>query len=91
MFWPCPSFRKNPTDYAHYRRALDPVEEVRYIEDIASHETEYVLLVEPFEGARLGGTSRSFGEYAGRVRAWILDNYTEVDRIGSVRILRKRI
>lgn len=83
--------RKNPADYAHYRRALDPVEEGRYIEDIASHETEYILLVEPFEGARLGRTSLSFGEYAGRVRTWILDNYTEVDRIGSVRILRKRI
>jgi hypothetical protein len=82
--------RRNPTDYAHYRRALDPAEEYEYIRDIASAGTEYVFLVEPFEGARLGQTKQAFSEYAGRVRTWILENYTEVERIGSVRILRKR-
>jgi hypothetical protein len=82
--------RKNPTDYAHYRRAISPEEEERYIQDILAHETRYILLVEPFEGARLGQTTQPFSMYAGRVRGWILDNYLEIDRIGSVRVMKKR-
>jgi hypothetical protein len=82
--------RRNPTRYAHYRRAIEPVEEEGYIEDIASRDTEYILLTEPFEGARLGQTRESFSQYAGRVREWILANYEEVDRLGSVRILKRK-
>lgn len=82
--------RKNPTRYAHYRRALDPAEEAQYIEDIKSHGTTYIFLTEPFEGARLGQTERAFGDYARRVREWVLDNYTVVDRIGSVKVLRRK-
>ncbi|MFH1312162.1 MAG: hypothetical protein ABIJ00_02945 [Candidatus Eisenbacteria bacterium] len=82
--------RKNPTRYAHYRRALEPAEEDRYIEDIESHGTNYILLTEPFEGARLGQTKEAFSQYGARVREWILENYIEVDRIGSVKILRRR-
>ena len=82
--------RRNPTRYAHYRRSLAPEEERRYIEDIESHGTKYILLTEPFEGARLGQTSESFGEYAKPVRDWILANYQSVGRIGWVMILRKR-
>lgn len=82
--------RKNPTRYAHYRRAIEPEEEDRYIADIRKHRTEYVLLTEPYEGARLGGTKRSFSDYATRVRNWILENYREVDRLGSVRILKRK-
>lgn len=82
--------RKNPTRYAHYRRALEPAEEDRYIVDIESHGTAYIFLTEPFEGARLGGTKRAFSDYAARVRNWILENYIEVDRIGSVRVLKRR-
>jgi hypothetical protein len=82
--------RKNPTRYAHYRRALEPAEEDRYIEDIESHGTTYIFLTEPFEGAKIGRTKRAFSEYGARVRKWILENYIEVDRIGSVKILRRR-
>jgi hypothetical protein len=82
--------RRNPTRYAHYRRAIERVEEERYIEDIETRDTEYILLTEPFEGARLGQTRESFSQYAGRVREWILANYTEVDRLGSVRILKRK-
>lgn len=82
--------RKNPTRYAHYRRSLSPVEERRYVDDIKSHGTAYILLTEPFEGARIGETSESFSEYARPVRDWILANYVLVDRIGWVKILRKR-
>jgi hypothetical protein len=81
--------RKNPTRYAHYRRAIEPEEEERYIRDIATHRTEYILLTEPFEGAKMGETRESFADYAPRVRAWILANYTEVGRLGSVRILER--
>jgi hypothetical protein len=81
--------RRNPTRYAHYRRALEVAEEDRYIRDIQRHGTRYVLLTEPYEGARIGGTSRSFSEYGARVRTWILDNYEPVGRIGPVRILRR--
>jgi hypothetical protein len=82
--------RKNPTRYAHYRRRLTPEEEDRYIEDIASRRTEYILLTEPYEGARTAGTRESFSRYAARVRDWILENYTEVGRLGSVRILKRK-
>ncbi len=82
--------RRNPTRYAHYRRGLDPGEEARYIEDIGAHETEYIFLTEPFDGGGLGQTKQSFGEYAVRVKAWILENYAPVDRIGSVQILRRK-
>ena len=82
--------RRNPTRYAHYRRALDPEEETRYIEDIRSHGTEYIFLTEPFKGARLGETKQSFSEYAGRVRDYLLADYALVERIGSVQILRRR-
>jgi hypothetical protein len=82
--------RKNPTRYAHYRRRLAPDEEKRYVEDIRSHGTEYILLTEPYEGARLGQTSESFAEYARPVRDWILANYTAVGRIGWVQILKKK-
>jgi hypothetical protein len=82
--------RKNPTRYAHYRRAIEPEEEDRYIADIEAHHTEYILLTEPYEGARLGGTRLSFADYAPRVRDWILANYVEVARLGSVRILKRK-
>ena len=82
--------RRNPTKYAHYRRALKPEEEEQYIRGIERHETEYILLVEPFEGARIGATREPFSKYAHRVRAWILSNYTQVDRIGPVKILRRK-
>jgi len=82
--------RKNPTRYAHYRRGIEPEDEDRYIADIEAHSTEYILLTEPYEGARLGGTRRSFADYARRVRNWIFDNYVEVDRLGSVRILKRK-
>jgi len=81
--------RRNPTRYAHYRRALDPEEEQRYIEDIRSHRTEYIFLTESSQGARMA-TKESFSEYAARVRNWILDNYEAVDRIGAVKILRRK-
>jgi hypothetical protein len=82
--------RRNPTRYAHYRRSLSPAEEARYIDDIKSHGTAYILLTEPFEVARFGETSQSFSEYARPVRDWILANYVLVERIGGVKILRKR-
>lgn len=82
--------RKNPTRYAHYRRGIEPEDEDRYIADIEAHRTEYILFTEPYEGARLGGTRRSFSDYAPRVRDWMLDNYAEVDRLGSVRILKRK-
>ncbi len=82
--------RRNPTRYAHYRRALDPDEEERYIEDIRTHATKYIFLVEPYEGARIGATRQPFSQYAQRVRSWILANYEEVERIGPVRILRMK-
>lgn len=82
--------RRNPTRYAHYRRALPPGEEARYIEDIGAHDTEYIFLTEPAGGAGLGHTRESFSEYAVRVRDWILKNYAPVDRIGSVQILRRK-
>jgi hypothetical protein len=82
--------RKNPTRYAHYRRAIEPEEEDRYIADIEESRTEYILLTEPYEGAKLGGTKRAFADYARRVRDWIFDNYVEVDRLGSVRILKRK-
>ena len=81
--------RRNPTRYAHYRRALEPEEERRYIEDINRHETEFILLTEPSQGARLADTKRSFSEYAARVREFIFLNYTEIGRIGSVRVFRR--
>ena len=82
--------RRNPTAYAHYRRRLEPAAEERYIRDIQSHGTRFILLTEPYEGAKLGWTRQAFSEYASRVRQWIFDNYTTVDRIGQVRILRRR-
>jgi len=82
--------RKNPTRYAHYRRGIEPEEEERYIADIEAHRTEYILFTEPYEGARLGETRLSFADYAPRVRGWMLDNYAEVDRLGSVRILKRK-
>jgi hypothetical protein len=82
--------RRNPTRYAHYRRALDPVEEARYIEDIVSHDTEFIFFTEPPGGGGLGHTGRSFSEYAARVRAWIFENYAPEGRIGSVQILRRK-
>ena len=82
--------RRNPTRYAHYRRRLAPDEERRYIDDIRSHGTKYILLTEPFEGAKLGQTSESFSEYAGPVREWILQNYETIGRIGWVKVLRKK-
>jgi len=82
--------RKNPTRYAHYRRAIEPEEEDLYIADIQQHPTEYIIFTEPYEGARLGGTRQSFADYARRVRDWILANYAEVDRLGSVRILKRK-
>jgi hypothetical protein len=82
--------RKNPTRYAHYRRRLDPAEERRYIEDVASHQTRYVLLTEPYQGARIGETSQSFGEYAKPVRDWILANYSAIGRLGWVVILERK-
>lgn len=81
--------RRNPTRYAHYRRALEPEEERRYIEDIARHGTEYIFLTEPARTARLADTRQSFSEYAAPVRNYILENYTDVARIGSVRVLRR--
>jgi len=82
--------RRNPTRYAHYRRALDPGEETRYIEDIDSHDTEYIFFTEPPGGGGLGQTRTSFSEYAVRVRAWIFENYAPEGRIGSVQILRRK-
>jgi hypothetical protein len=82
--------RRNPTRYAHYRRALDPGEETRYIEDIKTHDTEYIFFTEPPGGGGLGQTGSSFGDYAARVRAWIFENYALQDRIGSVQVLRRR-
>ena len=82
--------RRNPTRYAHYRRALDPGEETRYIEDIETHGTEYIFFTEPPGGGGLGQTRSSFSEYAARVRAWIFENYAPEDRIGSVQILRRK-
>ncbi len=82
--------RRNPTRYAHYRRRLSGEEEQRYIDDIKSHGTNYILLTEPFEGAKIGQTSESFSEYAGPVRDWILQNYVMVDGIGWVKVLRKK-
>jgi hypothetical protein len=82
--------RRNPVRYAHYRRALEPEEEVLYIEDIVSHHTEYVLLTEPYEGAIVAQTKGSFSEYGRRVRQWILDNYTLVDRLGAVQVLKRK-
>jgi hypothetical protein len=82
--------RRNPTRYAHYRRALDPGEETRYIEDIETHGTEYIFFTEPPGGGGLGQTRSSFSEYAARVRAWIFENYAPEDRIGSVQVLRRK-
>jgi hypothetical protein len=82
--------RRNPTRYAHYRRRLSTEEEERYIKDIESHGTSYILLTEPYEGARIGKTSESFSEYARPVRDWILQNYVMVDRIGWVKVYRRK-
>jgi hypothetical protein len=82
--------RKNPTRYSHYRRRLDAAEERRYIEDIESHGTNYIVLTEPYEGARIGQTSEAFSEYARPVRDWILANYQPIGRIGWVQIMRKK-
>ena len=82
--------RRNPTRYSHYRRRLGAAEEKRYMEDIQSHGTEYILLTEPYEGARVGQTAESFSQYATPVRDWILANYAPVGRIGWVTVLRKR-
>ena len=82
--------RRNPTRYAHYRRALEPDEERRYIEDIERHETQFILLTEPAGGARLADTEQTFGEYAAAVRNYILENYENVGRIGSVQLLRRK-
>lgn len=82
--------RRNPTRYSHYRRRLGPDEEARYVEDIRSHGTNYILLTEPYEGAKLGQTSESFAEYARPVRDWIIANYSPVGRIGWVQILGKK-
>ncbi len=81
--------RRNPTRYAHYRRAIEPGEERQYIEDIERHGTEFILLTEPSRTARLADTKESFSDYAAPVRNWIMENYTEIDRIGSVRVLRR--
>lgn len=81
--------RRNPTRYAHYRRALEPEEERQYIEDIRRHNTEFILLTEPSQTTRLADTRESFSEYGSAVRNWILENYTETGRIGSVRVLRR--
>jgi hypothetical protein len=83
--------RRNPTRYAHYRRRLDRQDEDQYIEDIRSHDTIYILLTEPFEGAKVGYTRESFSEYALRVREWIFDNYLPVGKIDSFTILRRKI
>jgi hypothetical protein len=82
--------RRNPTRYAHYRRALDPADEDEYIADIERHDTGFIFLTEPYAGARIGQTRQAFSEYAERVRTWILANYTEVERIGGVRILGRK-
>ncbi|MFZ1947802.1 MAG: hypothetical protein WAW06_09690 [bacterium] len=82
--------RRNPTRYAHYRRRLDPAEERRYIEDISARGTRYILLTEPYQGARIGETSESFSEYAKPVRDWILANYSAVGRLGWIVILEKK-
>jgi hypothetical protein len=82
--------RKNPTRYAHYRRALDPADEEEYIADIERHGTRYIFLTEPYAGATIGQTAQAFSEYARRVRSWILANYVEVERIGGVRILSRK-
>jgi len=81
--------RRNPTRYAHYRRALEPDEERRYIEDIERHGTEFILLTEPSPTGRLADTRESFSEYAAPVRSYIMQNYTEAGRIGSVSVLRR--
>jgi hypothetical protein len=81
--------RRNPTRYAHYRRALGPEEEWRYIEDIKRHGTEFILLTEPISASRFGDTKETFSEYAAPVRNWILENYSPVGRIGSVIVLRR--
>ena len=82
--------RRNPTRYSHYRRRLSPEEEKRYIRDIEEHQTEYILLTEPYEGARIGQTAESFSQYGKAVRDWILANYAPVGRIGWVTVLKKR-
>jgi hypothetical protein len=81
--------RRNPTRYAHYRRALEPEEETRYIEDIERHGTRFIFLTEPAPNARLADTRESFSGYAARVRAYILDNYTQIGQIGSVKVFRR--
>ncbi len=81
--------RRNPTRYAHYRRALEPEEERQYIEDIRRHGTEYILLTESPSAGRLGDTREAFSEYAATVRNYILENYSPADRIGSVIVLRR--
>jgi hypothetical protein len=82
--------RKNPTRYAHYRRALTPEQERAYVEDIRRHGPEYILLTDPFRSTGPAGTRESFSEYAASVLEWILENYAMSDRLGSVRILRKK-
>jgi hypothetical protein len=82
--------RRNPTRYAHYRRALEPDEERKYIEDIERHGTRFIFLTEPAATARLADTRESFSQYAAPVRAYILENYSDVARIGSVRVLRRK-
>lgn len=81
--------RRNPTRYAHYRRALEPDEEMQYIEDIRRHGTEFILLTEPSRAATLADTREAFSEYAAPVRNWILENYNQVGQIGSVKVLRR--
>jgi hypothetical protein len=82
--------RRNPTRYAHYRRALEPEEEKQYIEDIRSHGTEFILLTESLSTARFGDTKETFSEYAAPVRDWIIENYNPVGRIGSVIVMRRK-
>jgi hypothetical protein len=82
--------RRNPTRYAHYRRALEPEEERLYIEDIKRHDTRFILLVEPAASPRLVKTRDTFAEYAANVRAWIMDNYVPVGRIATIQLLRRK-
>ncbi|MGQ9603688.1 MAG: hypothetical protein ACUVUU_05700 [bacterium] len=81
--------RRNPTRYAHYRRALEPQEEDRYIDDIKRNDPRYILLLEPREGS-IEATREPFAVFAQKVRSWILENYEQVGTIGVVKVLRKR-
>jgi hypothetical protein len=81
--------RRNPTRYAHYRRRMDPAAERQYVDDILSHETDYIVLTEPHERAK-PGRSESFSEYASSVREWLFENYKLVRPIRKVKILRRK-